>query len=545
MGFRILTLLTLMTLCSLPLLANAATYNWYFSDDAAGNAAGNDTTGDGSEAKPWKTLSKAQSQIDSVNSGDTVNLYFDRGDTWSYNSAQVSKRVTYGIEIGTDDPIVNINAYGSGDKPAFDGLVSNFSSVPVHNQSNGPLKWNTFFQFQRADCSVTNVEIKRVYGIGIALKDDGGLRFTLSYSYIHDFGSVALDTDTTGSFTLEDCVAEYNTMHTGQELYRYSKMSGWGPAIDFNDSSETVDDNIARYNVIYNIYGEGINNMNGITEYNVIGDTRSIAINTSNHANDALAGTIVRYNLIVHSDWSSSIYSSSSSAGIRVFDEKIGGDNSKADISIYGNIVINRGIGIWAFQSQDPGNPYGSVKIYNNTVIDCHLANFYIKDPQEFTHGYVYNNTSILYDRTGSKHANNIDISSTWNVDNNHFWTTGGSPSVPTAWQKNYRTGDPKLPGEPSVDWDGQKGATYFANIDITTHLYPPSGSALVDAGKALGSNYERLFLTAGTDFSALPDNARFQKISQNQDGAWDIGATVHNFNGSSIPPPGELKILN
>ena len=65
-------------------------------------------------------------------------------------------------------------------------------------------------------------------------------------------------------------------------------------------------------------------------EYNVVGDTGSIGIDTSPHDYDGLTAN-VRYNLVIMSDWNTSIYDNMPGAGahgIRIYDEKSGGDNS-------------------------------------------------------------------------------------------------------------------------------------------------------------------------------------------------------------------------
>ena len=66
------------------------------------------------------------------------------------------------------------------------------ASVPSHNTVTGPLYWNRIFEFRRANCSVKNIEIRRVYGIGIYLRDKGETGFTLKYCDINNFGDAAL-----------------------------------------------------------------------------------------------------------------------------------------------------------------------------------------------------------------------------------------------------------------------------------------------------------------------------------------------------------------
>jgi F5/8 type C domain-containing protein len=177
----------------------------------------------------------------------------------------------------------------------------------------------------------------------------------------------------------------------------------------------------------------------------------------------------------------------------------------------------------------DTENPFKSIKIYNNTVIDSILGNYIIAQPEEFTNGYIYNNSSILYDRIDAIHGGHGATfpHANWTIDNNHFWTTGGSPTVDDGWTTNYITTDPKLPGEPSIDWDGQSGTTYYKDIKFND-IYPSADSPLINAGKTLDAGYNNIFLTEGTDFGALPDEAAFKTASQTGHGNWEIGAFVY-----------------
>lgn len=546
MRLRIMTLLTLTILYSFPLLANAATYNWYFSDDAAGNAAGNDSTGDGSIGNPWKTLSKAKTQIDTAGSGDTVNLYFDRGDTWTVNT--LLKVQIHGFEVESDNPIVNMDAYGSGNLPCIDGGITDFSTAPAHDPDSGPLRWSEVFRFSRENCSVSNMEFKQIYGDVIELI--GATGFRLSNCNIHHFGQAANKIEG----TMTNAIIEYNTVHTGQQLWRYAlRSSGWGGGISFSGGNSY--DNIVRYNLVYDIFGEGIINPGGITEYNVVGDTYSTAIYGSPHAPIDTRDTVMRYNFVIMSGSSDYRYpypipsihnGRAGSHGIGLIDERVNepGSNANADIEIYGNIVINTYYGIYAKNHNVATNgAFKSIKIYNNLVIDCSLSNYYVSFPEGFDAGYVYNNSSILYDRTTSNHTNN-NLDAGWGVDNNHFWTTGGSPVVGAGWQGNYVITDPKLPGEPAIDWDGQSGATYYKDIDFNTHLYTPADSPLVDSSKTLGAGYNTAFLTYGTDFGTLPDKATFKTASQADHGDWDIGAICNTSGATPLESPKGLKAI-
>ena len=194
----------------------------------------------------------------------------------------------------------------------------------------------------------------------------------------------------------------------------------------------------------------------------MFGDTASVAIDLTAQDFDALT-SVTAYNLIVMSDWVSSIYDNLAGIGphgIRVYDELKGGDNSAGDISIYGNVIINRsrGIQVTCYDGGDTScgqGPYASVKIYNNLMIDNRTANISIDNPDEVDYLYFYNNVSILYDRKGSRHTVSVTPGAHWTISNNAFWTAGGSPSYDSDFDAGVVTTDPKLPGEPALDWDG------------------------------------------------------------------------------------------
>ena len=515
---------------------HAATYNYYFSNSGGGTQC--------SQQNPCSTLSVAQNKIMALNSSDNANLYFARGDKWSIKSSAVGMKTYYGLRIGPNDPIVNINAYGSGDNPIFDGLVSDFRSVPYHNASNGPTLWNSFFKFERANCSIKNIEIRRVYGNGILLVGSGKTGFKLQYCNINNFGSCGIIADGGINVTIEYC-----TFHTGQELYRAGKRTGWGGAINTKTGAGSAPSGgITRYNLVYNIYGEGLNVASGIIEYNVVGDTGSVGIDLASHNWNATEVT-VRYNMITHSDWGISIYDNmngSKPEGIRVGDEKEGGRNINGNVKIYGNLIINRNHGIEIYElvgDTNDAQPWGPIKVFNNTIIDSHTGNFKVSSKHKvFPDVKIYNNASILYDQKNARHV--IDALTDrvgWDIENNAFWTTGSSPNVSVGWRNKYVVSDPKLPGR---GWTKQSGTHYYFGISFAD-IYPPSDSSLVGSGKQLEDSYVKNLLTNGTNFNALPYKAEFQlKTSSNTIGALTRGSISSNSN-NTLSSPENLRILS
>ena len=544
-NMRLIIYILLLTFLSISSL-HAATYNYYFSDDAAGNPAGNDTLGDGSQGNPWKTLSKAQSAINALGSGDTANLYFDRGDTWAISTGQGRN-----FTVDNSDPIVNIDAYGSGDRPIFDGGITDFSAVAVSG-TGGYYFYNEVFVFQRNNCSMANVEIKRIYGNAIRIGSASntshkGDYFTLSDSLIHSFGYCGIAAG--GKTGASNCTIERNTIHTGQELYKNSKVGFWGGGINlYGESFYPSLNYLIRHNVVYDIYGEGIQmGGGGVIEYNIVGDTGSVGIYPIPTLHDAY-DTVVRYNFVIMSN--SNDYrgmSGSAHQGINYFDENsTAGDNSNATVQIYGNIVINRRTGIKLYN----GEGLGEIRVFNNTIIDSEIGNIVVNQPSEFEAGYIYNNTSILYDRTGATHvaddAGQLPHAN-WTIENNHFWTTGGydcTTDLEDAGFDDYcKDGDPKLYGEEKgspVNWDGQSGATYFSDITFAD-VTPYSGSGLIDTGKTIP--YEDTFLSNESDFAVLPTTVNFVTEQQSHDSKWDVGAIIFSNSEAGLKPPVGLQI--
>lgn len=547
-------LLVLVILSAYSSTANAATYRYYFSNNAAGNPTGSDTIGNGSQSAPWKTLAKAQAAINALSSSDTAYLYFDRGDIWSANTAQISTASTYGLLVISSNPTVHIDAYGTGNNPIFDGQVTNFSAVPSHNASTGPLFYNRFVSFEdKNGCSIQNLEIRNCYGIAVFMKNAHSI--TISKCYLHNLGYSAVNIN--GTFGLRDSTFSYNIVHTAQELYRNSKFTGWAGGVNFHsDGTGVTANNHIHHNIVYDIYGEGIVPGNAVTEYNVVGDTGSVAIDQTAFRAD-YGTSIARYNYVVHSDFASSIYDGhpgGMKACFRVYDESAGGNNASGTQEIYGNICIGRQYGIRGFctGTGNECNPIGTVRIYNNTFIDNAVANMEFKNAGSGVakNLYVYNNASILYGKTSAKHI--LDDATvpyvTWHQSNNAFWTTGGSPVVDSDWRTNYVTTDPQLPGEPSIDWDGQTGVNYYLNIDLREHLYPSSASPLFGKGLNLGSMFNNRFLSAGTKFDINPVKSSFVSVEIPAGSPWHIGAIAPSGEAQEspvypIPPPSGVTI--
>lgn len=521
------------------------TYNWYFSQ------SGNDDSNNGTEFNPWKTFSKAKTEINLVNNTDVVNLYFKCGDIWEVDT--LIKRQVHGFDIEINNPLVNMNAYGSGVYPCIDGGVSDFSMAPEHNTETGPIRWSNIFNFLKQNCSVSNIEFKNVYGNVIGLSAAHG--FKLYGCNIHNFGQGAFKIATNVPDGIENALIEYNVIYAGQQLWRYGlRPGGWGGGISLVTGGYECKNNIVRYNVVYDVFGEGIINPGGLTEYNAVGDTYSTAIYISPHKWDA-SDAIVRYNSVIMSKDSDYRYPypipsihdhRTSNNGIGIIDEGPGGSNLNANIEIYGNICINCYMGIYAKNTLDTKDPFKSIKIYNNTVVDCSHGNYVVSQPDEFLEGHIYNNSSILYNRPDSRHGGygNTFPHPNWTIENNAFWTKNGDTVVDDGWLNNAIIADPLLPGGNIIDWTGQSGDTYFSDIKFSD-ICPPKNSPLMGTGKPLNSGFDNVFLTHGTDFSTLPDLIKFNLVTQPETGGWDIGAAINLGDKTmELIPQNEMNII-
>lgn len=452
------------------------TFNFYFSF-----ATGSDTTGDGSEGSPWKTHTKMGSIVASKASGDVVNLFLKRGDTWQINTVSST---LYHILFPSTGPEVNVNAYGGlATRPIIDGMVTNWSSVP-YDGAGGVWRYNRVFSIERSGCSIKNIEIRNVYGHGIALKNVDYCIF--SGCYIHNFGSCAIATlyGMGGDYH----TVAYNIFHTGQQLFKYAKRTGWEAAVNLisrHADGSPIKGNHVHHNIVYDIFGEGLNVPNSVIEWNLVGDTGSVKLNTAPHDYDSLT-SVIRYNLALQSSSNAYRISGQAPTALRVFDEKEGGNNSQANYQYYGNVTINTETSLWVHANAEFDNPWNKLLYYNNLSIDPISRSYVVFYPELFGQANIYNNSSLLIKRTDGQHANigGGEIPSlphpNWNITGNHYWTKGAAtPTVPSAWRGSWNTVNPQLLGQDTVNWTGLTGVNYWKSVNPVLHLNPPLGSPI------------------------------------------------------------------
>lgn len=457
-----------------------------------------------------------------LSAGDTV--LFAQGDTWSFSPGG-SPLYSWLINING----LTVNSYNNGGgagKPIFDSQTT-FASNPLTGNRH---RWDRFIEITASDVTIQNLEIKRHYGNGIMWTSVDNA--TIDSCIIYEIGMTGITKENSSGTNAAGCTVQHCEVYNCQRLEELDYVDYmWSGGIAMATSAGQSVGNTVRYNYVHDIYGEGIICREGVVEYNVVVNTWSVGIGSAPQASHVTTDTDIRYNLVLQIAGG---FRSGNSEGIVVIDET-DGYTCTGDFNIYGNIIIGaQQTGIQWRDSEDWDDPWeGTVRIYNNMIIDSLSANIYVADTDNLSgvNGkiYIYNNTSIYYDQSGQVHIWDDATIPNANViiSDNHFWdqVAGSYGTVDSDWQTNYATGDPKLPGEPAVNWDGLTGRS---DVDFDIHLYPLSDSALVNNGKTLSSPYVVLFLTTGTDYDDLPGTSTFESILQGDHGAWDIGAIIY-----------------
>ena len=545
MRLKILSLLTLITLFSLPLLANAATYNWYFAN------AGNDTTGNGTEANPWKTATKARNMIHATSSDDVVNVYWNRGDTFDVSYSAIG---AHGFVLKPSRAQVTMDAYGTGAKPILDGGIDwpNTFLKPAN------INYSTV-HIDRDDCTFRNLRFQNIYMIVFLVENtendhqETGLDNLLIEDCVAtNLGFGFVDAGylytTSSNVTVRRCEVSYANYRQKNDICSWC----WRAAISNGGTSGEIINMTVDSCYVHDSYGEGITiGTTGTISNCLVVNTAAPAIYISPQYRKIDGQVKVTNNLIAQGtgEWSrGSGHSDMAADGIVIRDESIYGNNNNATVNICGNIVIGarRGIGLDCMKDDmDSTQIFESVNVYNNILID-NTWNFLYYAWYRFNGSYtrfadnimIINNSSILYTPSGLKHVatwGDAVYSGTWTLGPNHWYTKGSkTPTVDSYWTDNWgnhdgrgtdQKGDPKLI---DTGWRSISDASDFEFSDF----YPPSDSGLVDVGYALSGSYNHKFLTTGTNWHDLPNKSTFVTVSQNDQGAkWDMGATVHDFN--------------
>jgi acyl-CoA thioesterase-1 len=514
-----------------------STYNWYFS-----NSTGNDVTGNGTQASPWRSLAKLNAMLNTVVNGtESASIYLRRGDTWI---------LTSNSNINIDKSNITIDAYGvTTAKPIIDGNgrypnTTGISVISVGEESPVGI----------SNVHVNNIRIQNTHDTVSTNQGGGGIIFA----------GTAVGGHFSGPGSVRNCefydlgwsaINIYGVPNSGGSSNaikienNYIHGTGWYPenasaagtntkgpqAINGNHRSYGHE---CRYNVIDLSHNEGIGaTAFSIVEYNVVSNTDNPSIYFESKHTDETITSNIRYNLV----WGDS--SGEHGGGeIRVYDETASGDNTGITVNIYGNIVVGafRGVSI---KNQQDYSHFGMIRVFNNTFVDC-TYNIELSRSQEFNGLDIRNNASIVYNNSVANHI------VTYNCYSYPTNTTIGP---------NFYYGDAWISESDIINQDGvnlndwRDGTNIFGNpllgktsgwrnltaIPGLNDFRPQSGSSMIDnpnTDDTIGAIYSNL-INSG-EFTNLPNNPAFTLANQNTSGSdWDFGAIISGTASANTQP--------
>ncbi|HUT71646.1 MAG TPA: C25 family cysteine peptidase [Desulfatiglandales bacterium] len=366
---------------------------------------GNDTTGDGSWDKPYKTIQYAENEPPSP--GETI--YIRGGITYDENELVVNVSGTSGNEITftkwpgpESNPVISssaedaidirsnyiifdsIDATTAGDDGYdTDGQNVTIRNCSIYNSPATPAGDGICVSENSSGTTIDNCKIYNNTGRGIQLMANGG-GLTVSNCEIYgnvNYGGIDINTTTT-----ETILIEYNTIYNHTD-------AGDGFGIDLGCNGATV-----RYNKIYGNYCENLY---------VGGD-----------------GNVIHHNLIYNSTGSDGIELQDQTTGTQnniIYNNTIDGNAANGINLNYagsGNIIINNiisnngGVGIIDDDNtNEPDDSYNCV--YNNTG-----GNFDSLDPASGGTGTITSDP-LYVDRDGADNTlgtadDDFHLQSTW-----------------------------------------------------------------------------------------------------------------------------------
>lgn len=342
--------------------------------------SGNNSTGNGSSDKPWKTLDKART---TVKPGDEVRIR-----TATYKEA---------LNLG----VANVTwKADTGHKPAIDGGYHdglfdskgnlphppNGSYLPTGN-GNGSL-----INLTAAGIVLDGLIIRNSAGTGVAFAA-GANNCTLRNCTI-DFHYTSCVKINPGASYCDNCVIENNVCIRASMRYFDPLREMWGTSgvsgVMINIRSR---DCIIRNNICAYGYGEGINIDKGsyrtIVEGNVVHTCRHVHLYVMRSID-----SVVRNNLVFHLFTPGFFTEGSAPAGIVIGDEKVETYPHSSGGQIYNNIVVNMGTLFWV-----RNNTFN----YNTQLNNCYIGYNSFIGGSATTHGI-----RLIGNQQGRPHKNSL-----------------------------------------------------------------------------------------------------------------------------------------
>ncbi len=307
------------------------------TDYYVSNSGSNSNNGT-SELTPWETIGKVNSTSFSTSDG----VYFNRGDT--FDDARLT--IDWG---GTSGNLAIVGAYGSGNKPIFDG----------NKNTSGN---NCIGSGYRATVEGDNENYVRVENLNVRNNEEG---IILDGDYCEVVDNTVTDCcrraiRIIGQFGLID--GNY-THDTAREYI--DSGGGWPSNISlFNSFSHTVRDNICD-----RTYGEGIiaSGSEHIVENNIVYGARALGIYFIESEN-----SVARNNLILGGTTNSAFHrapGSSSGHGF-VFANEDDSPEGVLEIDCYNNLVGSCS-GLLRIGGDRAAQVFNNCNVVYNTVVDC------------------------------------------------------------------------------------------------------------------------------------------------------------------------------
>jgi hypothetical protein len=528
--------------------------------------------GGGVPTSPCQTTKCADELIANATDEDTLNIYFECGDTWTVaatnetiqtNNGRTTKLSSYegaSLGVGCSGALPTLDAndtdiYGTGFNQSILYLYDDSDTVEYLRfeecygrciYSNGDPQ-NRDMRGAGPTIQYNEVEQAGWHCINF-WKDAGAI---IQYNDVSECGyggdiSLVDDRDTTsctGPAEPWKCCTDVGSDTCNAVTGRFANHpQGIGDgSYDFTNGGRAT----IRGNRVSNSWTEGIQAASHTVEENVVWNTHSVALYINPGSGHLTDNTTVRKNLVFTDSDDQADYCSKSAGGktdwcggITINNEGTPGvdiRNNTGTVLVESNIVAGGSqFGITINNTRQ--SIWSDIDVFNNTVIDCRV-NFYITNGDveaEFLDVDWKNNVSYVSDENDDggtdycAHAYNpMAISSNFDFDYN-AWHCIGDCSADTDSDfsdcdftdctgcGNDQCGDTKL-GKTS-GWLTQ------TSIPPTSDLIPGPVSIVIDNGLDLGTG--RGLNHDNTDFTTIPPTVA--TLDQDDYGTgWEIGAFV------------------
>lgn len=474
------------------------------------STSGNDNTGDGSVATPYKTLGLLNTKLATLTGDDKILL--KAGDEWNtatFWGAATNIHVTVSGTSG--HPITAVGAYDAAHpnglartdtftRPIINGDIDgdNVPEKPLAVLTACSQYYTYMIHIDYQDyVTIENIEIKNASGEGIRVDSGVGNKIhncKISYTQM---SAITIPHGATNT-TIEYSDLSYASL--SRNRHSLAMMAGCfsvsvGPA-GIGGSGSTY--STIQYNTIHHTEGEGINPYHG-ADYATIKGNKLYSVMRPAIYNEGNSHTIVAYNLVFNGD--DNAWPSWGGIGIGLENPSSGAHGN----AVFGNLVagIQKYGGLYSVNQKSNVNTdtYDNV-FYNNTVVDCQYG--------IMTGGTSYGGIAITL-------RNNAFIK----YESSTMARKDGAAVVTASY--NYWTQTPTYYGDigtdvvnPSPLLIGTSGWLTLPSTEDGSSFVPQVGSPLIDRVAGIGGDYNILPLSGSTWPTAITTGDATTKIKPN-----------------------------